>query len=76
MLNKFILSLLFPIIMMASSLKLNDKINSFSLTDQFDKIHTINSEVSTIIVTFEKDTLNMINDFLYVYNAGGIETII
>jgi hypothetical protein len=64
MLNKFILSLLFPIIMMASSLKLNDKINSFSLTDQFDKIHTINSEVSTIIVTFEKDTLNMINDFL------------
>jgi hypothetical protein len=64
MLNKFILSLLFPIIMMASSLKLNDKINSFSLTDQFDKIHTINSEVSTIIVTFQKDTLNMINDFL------------
>lgn len=64
MLKKLILSILFPAIMMANSLKLNDKISIFSLTDQHDKIHTINSEVSTIIVTFQKETLEMINDFL------------
>jgi hypothetical protein len=64
MIKKLILSLLFPAIILASNLKINDKISNFSLTDQFDKIHTINSGVSTIIVTFQKDTLEMINDFL------------
>lgn len=64
MIKKLILSILFPAIMFCSSLKINDKISNFSLTDQFDKIHTINSGVSTIIVTFQKDTLEMINDFL------------
>mgnify|MGYP001617966860 FL=1 len=64
MIKQLILSLLFPIILLASNLKMNDKISNFSLTDQFDKIHTINSGISTIIVTFQKDTLEMINDFL------------
>ena len=64
MIKKLILSLLFPAIIFANNLKINDKISNFSLIDQFDKIHTINSGVSTIIVTFQKDTLEMINDFL------------
>lgn len=50
--------------MLANSLKINDKISNFSLIDQFDRRHIINSEISTIIVTFQKETLNMINDFL------------
>jgi hypothetical protein len=64
MIKKLILSIIFPALMLANSLKINDKISNFSLTDQFDRRHTINSEISTIIVTFQKETLDMINDFL------------
>ena len=61
---KLILSILLSTLVYSSSLKLNDKISNFSLTDQFDRIHTITSEVSTIVITFEKETLNSVNDFL------------
>lgn len=64
MLKKLILSILLSTLVYSSSLKLNDKISNFSLTDQFDRIHTITSEVSTIVITFEKETLNSVNDFL------------
>ena len=64
MFRKLILSILFSTLAYSSSLKLNDKISNFSLTDQFDRIHTITSEVSTIVITFEKETLNSVNDFL------------
>jgi hypothetical protein len=55
---------LFQILIFASNLKIGDKISNFSLTDQFDGIHTITSGISTIIVTFQKETLMMVNDFL------------
>ena len=64
MFRKLILSILFSTLAYSSSLKLNDKISNFSLTDQFDRIHTITSDVSTIVITFEKETLNSVNDFL------------
>lgn len=64
MLKKLILSILLSTLVYSSSLKLNDKISNFSLTDQFDRIHTITSDVSTIVITFEKETLNSVNDFL------------
>lgn len=64
MFRKLILSILFSTLVYSSSLKLNDKISNFSLTDQFDRIHTITSDVSTIVITFEKETLNSVNDFL------------
>ena len=73
MIKQLILSHLFPAIMLASNLKMNDKISNFSLTDQFDKIHTINSGVSTIIVTFQKDTLELINDFLPAKSENFLE---
>jgi RNA recognition motif-containing protein len=73
MIKKLILSILFPAIVIASNLKINDKIGNFSLTDQFDKIHTINSGVSTIIVTFQRDTLELINDFLSAKNENFLE---
>lgn len=71
--KKLILSILFPIIVIAGSLKINDKISNFSLTDQFDKIHTINSGISTIIVTFQKSTLNMVNEFLSSKSSDYLE---
>jgi hypothetical protein len=64
MLKTLILSILCASVIFANSLKIHDKISSFSLTDQFDRIHTINSDVSTIIVCFQKETLELINDFL------------
>jgi hypothetical protein len=64
MLKILILSILYSSIIFASSLKVHDKISNFSLTDQFDRIHTINNEVSTIIVCFQKDTRELTNDFL------------
>lgn len=64
MFRKLILSILLSTLVYSSSLKLNDKISNFSLTDQFDRIHTITSDVSTIVITFEKETLNSLNDFL------------
>ncbi|MBP7783979.1 MAG: hypothetical protein KA040_02685 [Aliarcobacter sp.] len=73
MIKKLILSVLFPSIIFASSLKINDKISNFSLTDQFDKMHTINSGISTIIVTFQKNTLEIINDFLSSKNENFLE---
>ena len=64
MLQKLILFILIFIFAHANTLKIDDKISTFSLPNQFDKIHTVSSEVSIIIVAFEKESLNLVNDFL------------
>lgn len=64
MLKKLILSTLICFYANATTLKIDDKISTFSLANQFDKIHTITSEISTIIVTFQRETTNLVNDFL------------
>lgn len=64
MLKKLILSTLICFYANAATLKIDDKISTFTLVNQFDKIHTITSEISTIIVTFQKETTNLVNDFL------------
>lgn len=45
-------------------LSVNDKMPSFTLPDQFDKIHKIDKSLSTIIVSFDQNSLNVANDFL------------
>ena len=64
MLQKLILSMMVCIYANAGTLKIDDKISTFSLVNQFDKMHTITSEISMIIVTFQKETTNLVNDFL------------
>lgn len=64
MLKKLILSTLICFYANAATLKIDDKISTFSLANQFDKIHTITSEISTIIVTFQRETSNLVNEFL------------
>lgn len=64
MLKKLILLTLICFYANAATLKIDDKISTFSLANQFDKIHTITSEISTIIVTFQRETSNLVNDFL------------
>ena len=64
MLKTLILLILICIYSNVSTLKIDDKISSFSLVNQFDKIHTINSNISMIIVTFQKKSTNIVNNFL------------
>lgn len=46
-------------------LTINDKFIPFSLPDQFDRIHTIKSNISKIIVSFDEDTSKLINEYLF-----------
>ena len=62
--QKLILLILICIFAKASTLKIDDKISSFSLPNQFDKIHTINDKTSKIIVTSQKENVELVNDFL------------
>ena len=73
MLQKLILSMVICIYTNASILKIDDKISTFSLVNQFDKIHTITSETSMIIVTFQKETTNLVNDFLSSKNSDFLD---
>jgi len=71
--KKLILLILISIFAKASTLKIDDKISSFSLPNQFDKIHTINGEISKIIVSFQRDDINLINDFLSSKNSDFLD---
>lgn len=64
MIKKIVIICLFSICMFADSLNVKDNINSFFLPDQFDKIHVVNNEIKTIIVSFEKDTGKDVSEFL------------
>lgn len=46
------------------SLNINDKFIPFSLPNQFDRIHTIKSDISKIIISFDSDNTKLINEFL------------
>lgn len=73
MLKKLILFILICVYTNASTLKIDDKISSFSLTNQFDKIHRITGEISIIIVTFQKETTNLVNEFLSTKNSDFLD---
>lgn len=64
MIYKLFCTVIFSTYLLANSFSINDNINSFSLPDQFDKIHTINEQTQTIIVSFEKGTGKMVSEFL------------
>ena len=68
-----ILLILISIFAKASTLKIGDKISSFSLPNQFDKIHTIDNGTSFIIVAFEKKSANLVNDFLSSKNSDFLD---
>ncbi len=48
----------------AQTFEKNKAIEHFSLPDQFNKMHTISKDIKTLIVSFEKDTGKMLNEFL------------
>ncbi|ADG94773.1 conserved hypothetical protein [Arcobacter nitrofigilis DSM 7299] len=64
MLKKLLLLPLFAIILYANSFEVNQNIGTFSLPNQFDKKQTIDSSITTILVSFEKGTGKDVNQFL------------
>ena len=49
----------------SKTLKLGQSITPFSLPDQFDKVHQVNSkDYKILIIAFEKDIAVMMNDYL------------
>ncbi|WP_375725076.1 hypothetical protein LXN10_06590 [Arcobacter sp. KX21116] len=64
MLKKLLLLPLFAIILYASSFEVNQNIGTFSLPNQFDEKQTIDSSITTILVSFEKGTGKDVNQFL------------
>lgn len=73
MFKKLILLIILSVFANASTLKTNDKISTFSLPNQFDKIHTVSSEISTIIVTSKKESANLVNEFLSSKNCDFLD---
>lgn len=63
---KFILfSMLAFTLALSKPLQIGDTILSFSLPDQFDAVHQVNSkDYKTIVIAFEKDMAVMVNDYL------------
>ena len=57
----------------SNSFNVNSNIGSFELADQFEEKHTVNSDVKTMIVSFEKDTSAGINEFLSTKEKGFLE---
>ncbi|AXH13606.1 hypothetical protein [Halarcobacter bivalviorum] len=68
--KKIILFLSLVLCAFSQELSINDKINNFSLANQFDEKKTIDSKVNTIIVSFEKDTGKEVNEFLEQKTSG------
>lgn len=48
----------------SKSFEIGDSIGTFSLPNQFDKKNTIDKNIKTILVSFEKDTGKDVNTFL------------
>lgn len=73
MIRRIIFISLFTMYLFSNDFKVNKEITNFSLTDQFDKIHTVSSDVKTIIVSFEKETGAVINEFLSTKEVDFLE---
>jgi len=58
----------------SNSFDLNSNIGSFDLKDQFEKKHTVNADVKTIIFSAEKETSAGLNEFLSSKEKGFLET--
>ena len=73
MIKKVFLLALFTTALFSNSFNVNTNIGSFELADQFEKKHTVNADVKTMIVSFEKDTSAGINEFLSTKEKGFLE---
>lgn len=70
MIKKIILTILCASWLFANPFNLDDNIGSFTLQDQFDKKHTVDSSIKTMIISFEKATNADMNEFLSAKEEG------
>ena len=73
MIKKVLLLAVFATALFSNSFNVNSNIGSFELADQFEKKHTINSDIQTIIFSSEKDTSAALNEFLASKEKGFLE---
>lgn len=73
MIKNIILTIALSVYLMANQFNIDQKIGSFALSDQFDKIYTIDNMVKTLIVSFEKDTGKDVNEFLAAQKVDFLE---
>jgi len=52
----------------AATLDIDSQLKSFTLVDQFDKVNTVNNDLRTIVISFEKGTGKEVNQFLATKN--------
>lgn len=65
MFKKIVVTIFCGLSLFAGELKVGDAIEPFSLPDQFDTVHEVNSnDYERIVVAFEKDVAVMMNDWL------------
>ncbi len=73
MIKKVLFLAMLTTALFSNSFDVNSNIGSFELKDQFDKKHTVSSDVTTMIVSFEKDTSAGVNEFLSDKEKGFLE---
>lgn len=73
MIKKILIVITLSSVLFAKSYDVNNTIKSFTLTDQFDKVHQVDERIQTIIVSFEKGTGADINSFLSTKSPDFLE---
>ncbi|MDY0181072.1 hypothetical protein [Aliarcobacter skirrowii] len=64
MFKKILLATLLALGLNAASLNIDSSIVDIKIKDQFDKVHTLNSDVKTILFASDKGTSDMLRDYL------------
>ena len=73
MIKKVLFLAMLTTALFSNSFNQDSNIGSFELKDQFEKKHTVNSDVQTIIFSAEKDTSAGLNEFLSSKEKGFLE---
>lgn len=64
MFKKILLATLLALGLNAASLNIDSSIVDIKIKDQFDKVHTLNESVKTILFASDKGTSDMLRDYL------------
>ncbi|MEN5387532.1 hypothetical protein ABE179_06275 [Aliarcobacter skirrowii] len=64
MFKKIVLATLLALGLNAASLNIDSSIVDIKIKDQFDKVHTLNEGVKTILFASDKSTSDMLRDYL------------
>ncbi|MDX4058176.1 hypothetical protein Q6A77_05790 [Aliarcobacter skirrowii] len=64
MFKKIVLATLLALGLNAASLSIDSSIVDIKIKDQFDKVHTLNESIKTILFASDKGTSDMLRDYL------------